>query len=204
MTQITKGIRSILSYPIVYTSFQYLMGAKRSWTNIANNYIKAKQGNTFLDIGCGPADILDYLPAVEYWGFDISEQYIQKAQLKYADRGNFNAQYLDEATLDTLPKFDIVLMCGVLHHMDDDTAKATIKLAHKALKTGGRLVTIDPCFTPKQNWFARFLIENDRGQNVRVEAAYKALIGRSFNHLEVRVEHQAWIPYTHCYMVCTK
>ena len=204
MSQRLTGIRSILSYSIIYTSFQYLMGAKSSWANIANNYIKAKHGNTFLDIGCGPGDILDYLPFVEYWGFDISEQYIQKAKLKYADRGSFNAQYLDEVTLDALPKFDIVLMCGVLHHMDDDTAKATIKLAHKALKIGGRLVAIDPCFTPNQNWFARFLISNDRGQNVRVVTDYKALIGSSFNHLEVKVQHQAWIPYTRCYIVCTK
>jgi len=204
MAQITTGFRSILSYPLVYTSFQYLMGAKKSWTHIAQNYIKAKQGDTFLDIGCGPADILDYIPRVDYWGFDISEEYIQKAKNKYAERGHFFAKYLDEAILHELPKFDIVLMCGVLHHMDDKTAKAIIKLAHHALKEGGRLVTIDPCFTQDQNWFARFLVENDRGQNVRVESAYKMLVGKTFKDLEVHVEHQTWIPYTHCYMVCRK
>jgi SAM-dependent methyltransferase len=156
MTQITKSIRSISSCPIVCTSFQCLMGAKSSWTNIANNYIKAKQGNTFLDIGCGPADIIDYIPSLEHWGFDIIEQYIQKAKLKYAGRGSFNSQYLDEATLDALPKFDIVLMFGVLHHMDDDSAKVNIKLAHKALKTGGRLVAIDPALPPQSKLICTF------------------------------------------------
>ena len=205
MSQITSGLRTILSIPFVYSSFQILMGAKRIWESLAKDVMQAKPGMTILDIGCGPADILDYLPeGVEYYGFDISPEYIQTAQKKYGDKGHFICQLLQESDLKTLPKFDCVVLTGVFHHMDDIQAKKVAKLAHQALKDGGKLVSVDPCYTPEQNPIARFLISKDRGQNVRVESAYKAVVNRTFKHISTQIVHRAWIPYTHFYMVCTK
>jgi hypothetical protein len=40
-------------------------------------------------IGCGPADILDFLPAIDYIGFDANPKYIQEARKRYKDRGTF-------------------------------------------------------------------------------------------------------------------
>ncbi len=88
--------------------------------------------------------------------------------------------------------------------MDDAHAKKIAKLAQIALKDGGKLVSVDPCFAENQNPIARFLISRDRGQNVRVEAAYKAIVQRTFKFVKTNIVHRAWIPYTHCYMVCTK
>ena len=205
MSQITSGLRTILSIPFVYSSFQILMGAKRIWESLAKDVMQAKPGMTILDIGCGPADILDYLPeGVEYYGFDISPEYIQTAQKKYGDKGHFICQLLQESDLKTLPKFDCVVLTGVFHHMDDIQAKKVAKLAHQALKDGGKLVSVDPCYTPEQNPIARFLISKDRGQNVRVGSAYKAVVNRTFKHISTQIVHRAWIPYTHFYMVCTK
>ena len=73
-----------------------------------------------------------------------------------------------------------------------------------ALKAGGKLISVDPCFAPNQSQIARFLISQDRGQNVRVESAYAQLVNRVFSKTEIQVVHKTWIPYTHCYMVCTK
>jgi len=88
--------------------------------------------------------------------------------------------------------------------MDDTQAKNIAKLAHLALKDGGKLVSVDPCYAQDQNPAARYLISKDRGQNVRVESAYKAIVNRTFKHIDTRIVHRAWIPYTHCYMVCSK
>lgn len=205
MPQITSGLRTILSIPFVYSSFQILMGAKTIWSSLANDVIQAKSGMAILDIGCGPADILNYLPeGVNYYGFDISQDYIQTAQKKYGDKGHFICKLLQESDLSSLPKFDCVVLMGVFHHMDDIQAKKIAKLAHAALKEDGKLVSVDPCYTPEQNPIARFLISKDRGQNVRVESAYKAIVNRTFKHIDTKIIHRAWIPYTHCYMVCTK
>jgi len=157
-----------------------------------------------LDIGCGPADILADLPDVEYWGYDISEAYIAQANRRFGKRGRFECKQLQFEDLVVLPKFDVVLALGLLHHLDDSVAVGVLQLAHEALKPGGRLLTIDPCLDPSQNPVARFLVRNDRGQNVRDRKEYSALADKVFSSPRVEVRHQTWIPYTHCFMECQK
>lgn len=202
--QITTGIRSLLSHPKIYSAFQYLMGAKKGWSLYVNTYVRPKSGDVILDIGCGPADVLEYLPNVEYWGFDISEDYINKAKRKYSEKGKFFSHMLSISDVEQMPKFDLVIACGVLHHVDDKTTYDLLKLAYSALKPGGRFVTVDPCFASDQNPLARFIISKDRGQNVRDQLGYKSLALAVFSEVVVTVKHKVWIPYTHCYMECTR
>lgn len=204
MAQLTHGVRAILSHPFVYSAFQSLMGAHRSRQSFVTNYVKPISGMKILDVGCGPADILGYLPDVDYWGYDISEAYIAQARTWFGRRGRFNCKQLQLDDLAVLPKFDIVLALGLLHHLDDSVALTVLQLAHEALQPGGRLLTIDPCLDPLQNPVARFLVRNDRGQNVRNKEQYRALAKRVFSSPRVEVRHQAWIPYTHCFIECQK
>jgi SAM-dependent methyltransferase len=204
MSQITNGLRAMLSHPIVYTAFQNIMGTSLGYQRLVSEYIRPKPGMRVLDIGCGPAAVLEYLPKVEYYGFDISESYITSAQKRFCKQGHFICGPLTVGTLSSMPTFDLVLGLGLLHHLEDDAAAECFDLAHLALKPGGRFVTIDPCFEDGQNLLARILIKMDRGQNVRKRPEYDALGGRSFKTRTTIVKHSAWIPYTHCIMECTR
>ena len=88
--QVTTGIRSILSNPMVYDFFQALMGAHAVRQQLVNEHVRPVSGCRILDIGCGTARILDYLPSVQYYGFDPSLQYINDANQRYGVRGHFN------------------------------------------------------------------------------------------------------------------
>jgi SAM-dependent methyltransferase len=202
MAQITSGFRSILSYPFVYSALQTLMGGGKSRADFVSSCVRPFSGMRVLDIGCGPADILAYIPEVNYWGFDISRPYIENAKKRFGLQGNFYCKLLDSDDLRELPSFDLVLALGLLHHLDDFDAQNVIELAHKALKPGGRLLTVDPCYEPSQNFIARFLIKNDRGQNVRDKQGYQSLLSRVFPSVRAEVRHQSWIPYTHCITEC--
>ena len=104
MAQITSGVRAVLSIPFIYSTFQYLMGARDIWRYLANDVLHVTSSDCVLDIGCGPADLLAYLPEnVTYWGFDISEEYINKARLRYRDKGHFVCNLLEQADLQKLP-----------------------------------------------------------------------------------------------------
>lgn len=203
MAQVTTGIRSILSQPLVYEAFQNLMGAKQGRMMIVRDYIRPFAGMRILDLGCGTAEILSFLPNdIVYVGYDMSAEYIAEAERKFGTRGTFHCRLLEAAEVATLEPFDLVMGLGVLHHLDDDTAKQFMALAKSALKPGGRVLTRDPCYAPGQNPIARFLVSRDRGQHVRHEAEYRVLGESAFGNVAGWLTHQAWIPYTHWTMEC--
>jgi SAM-dependent methyltransferase len=202
--QITAGIRSILGHPSVYDFFQTLMGADRGRRELVKQHIRPVEGMRLLDIGCGTARILDYLPSLTYHGFDLSQEYIDEALARYPERGRFRCAMVEEATLQDEPSYDLVLAVGVLHHLDDDAVLKLLGLAKSALRDGGRLVTLDPCFDKDQNAIARFLVSKDRGQNVRSAEQYRELGCNEFEQVTGKVKHRSWIPYTHWIMECTK
>jgi SAM-dependent methyltransferase len=204
MAQVTTGLRALLSHPQVYRRFQNLMGAERLRKQLVSDFVRPVPGQTILDIGCGPADILNHLPHVNYFGFDISSQYIEQAKGRFGDRGQFFCQPLAAAALKLLPEVQLVFAFGLLHHVSDTSAEEILRLAFSALAPGGRLITFDPCYEPGQNPLAKFLIARDRGQHVRHKAGYQRLAETVFPSPRVEIQHARWIPYTRCIMECFK
>jgi SAM-dependent methyltransferase len=205
MSQVTHSISAILSHAKVYDVFQWMMGAKRGRSIVSSRYIKSKNGDCVLDVGCGTADIRRYLSDVEYFGIDPNPHYIAAAKIRFRDVPGctFLCGTFDEAILARLPKFDIVLASAVFHHLSDEDVVQVAKLAKAALKKHGRLVTLDPCYVEGQSPIAKFLISRDRGQHVRDAEGYRALMSYVFDSIVMDVCHDlARCPYTHVAMEC--
>ena len=203
MSQITSGFRSILSLPKSYSLLQRLVGAERSRRILCDAYIQAAPGERVLDIGCGTADILDHLPAVDYSGFDLNPRYVAYAERRFGARGVFRCEDVGKAALGDQGGFDLVLALAILHHLDDGEVIRLFELARGAMKPGGRLVTFDSCYVEGQSHVARFFIDRDRGRNTRTEAGYRALAERVFPSVESHVRHDLLnIPYTHIILKC--
>ncbi|MEZ0168401.1 class I SAM-dependent methyltransferase [Microvirga sp. TS319] len=200
MAQDTSGVRSVLSHPLVYDIAQFLMGASRNRRWMQRTFIQAKPNERVLDVGCGTADILSVLPEVQYVGFDISEPYIKHAQQRWRNRGQFFAQYLSKASLNSHEPFDLILATGLLHHLDDSEVHDLLDNLATHLKPNGRIITVDGCFTDGQNPIAKFVIQQDRGKSVRSPEAYAVLARKSFASVEGWLCERAWIPYTYWIM----
>ena len=201
MGQNTSGMHAILSNSHVYDLLQNLMGAHKLRKQLVKNYIRPFSGMSVFDIGCGTAEILRYLPEdIFYYGCDINQEYINSARNRYKKRGVFFQSTFDTSMLKSLPKFDLILLFGVLHHLGDHEVKEVAYLSKDVLKGKGRLISIDPCFVENQNILARYLISNDRGSNVRTPKGYEDLIADVFGSVEGVVQPQRWIPYTHWIM----
>ncbi len=200
-------LNSILEQPVVYKLFSALVGAQNSQSAFVNQYVRPAAGSRILDIGCGPGNILDHLPQVDYFGFDFNPSYIGSATRRYGHRGQFFCQRVSEARvfLEQPESFDIVLAIGILHHLDDTEAIRLFDIARHALKKGGRLVTFDGCYVDEQSRAAKYLLSRDRGRFVRDEKGYAGLAKTRFDEVRVSIRHDLLhIPYTHIIMECVK
>ena len=193
-----SGLKRVLSAAPVYQAFQNLVGARRLYRRLVREHIRPAPGMRVLDVGCGPAEILGELSDdVTYLGFDLSERYIEAARKRWGPRGTFRCAPVNEVTVRDLPKVDVVIAVGVLHHLDDRDAERLFTLAASVLARGGRVVTYDPCFAPTQGALARFLVSRDRGQHVRSPDGYQTLARRVFPRVEATVlQGHLRIPYT--------
>lgn len=166
-------------------------------------------GGRVLDIGCGTARLLESIPAsvppVRYVGFDMSKTYLAAARRRYGSRGEFHCLELTPQTVADFGPFDCVLAMGVVHHLDDASARNLFAVAHHVLRPGARLITLDGVFTDDQSWLVRHLLKADRGRYVRTESAYRSLASSAFGHVETDVSHDLFrIPYTTLVMECSR
>jgi cyclopropane fatty-acyl-phospholipid synthase-like methyltransferase len=198
-------MQSILALPHVYRLFGILLGAPRRNRILLEKYVRLKANDRVLDIGCGPGDLIRYLPRVEYAGFDANQQYINAALLSFGDRATFTCARVSTYLLTKPAYFDVALSVGVLHHLTDEEAVQMFRLAHTALKLGGRLITLDGCIAERQHWMTRYLVSKDRGRHLRTSERYLQMASEVFSTVAVHVRDDLLrIPYTLSILECTR
>jgi SAM-dependent methyltransferase len=179
--QINSGLRSFLAFPRVYRLTMRLFGGDANMRWFIDQILALRAGEKLVDVGCGPADILESLPAVDYVGLDISEPYIQAARQRYGSRGVFvSGRIEDWRTNPRTQQADVVLANGVLHHVDDEEARRILQFASAILKENGRFIFYEPCYLLWQSKLSAFFMRKDRGQNIRTEQEWKELAASVF------------------------
>jgi SAM-dependent methyltransferase len=194
---------SALSHPTLYLACQASIGAMRARKKCIHEYVRPRSGLTVLDIGCGPGYTITYFPQPDYYGFDISPQYISYANSRFSKYGHFHCRLFDQVALTFVPPVDVVLLMGLLHHLDDGSAGQLLALAKRAMKPGAQLLTLDGCYSADQSSLARFSLDHDRGQYIRDEPGYLEVASRVFNSVQSTVRKDLFfIPYSSLIMQC--
>jgi ubiquinone/menaquinone biosynthesis C-methylase UbiE len=205
MPTAAAGIRRLLARAWVYDLLQLAVGSNASHRKFVEEHVRPRPGDRILDIGCGPARILRALPeGVDYVGIDESAEYIEAARKTWGHRGQFHRV---DARAAELPEsdFDVALVMGVLHHLDDGGCWQLLRGAARSLKPQGRLVGIEPVRKPGQARVASWLINRDRGAYVRSPDDYADLARPHFGSVTVEVRNDLLrLPYTHAILQAAK
>jgi len=180
------GLKSIITVPAVYNFIQLIAGARMYRARMVREYVKPFEGCRILDIGCGTGEYVEFLnrccSRYEYFGLDAEARYVAHGKKVFAGRPGIHLyhQVLTEDAIAEFRNFDIVLAMGVMHHMDDLMVLSLLRLAKKALKPAGRLVTYDPGRFNDMNHIEMFFMNHDRGRNIRFPEHYDRLVAAVF------------------------
>lgn len=199
-------MRKLLQNPSIYSFLQGLIASRENGKYFVENFIKPFDGMKVLDIGCGPAFLLDsFHHNIFYTGVDGNKKYINFAKKKYPHQ-TFIHTYITSATTPSfLDKYDVVVASGILHHLDNYESENLLKCAYNHLTENGKLITLDGVYLKKQNIIARLLLNLDRGKYVRYEKGYNELAEKIFPQVEGGlIKLKIRIPYDHYIMVCSK
>lgn len=193
---VTKML-AILSHPRAYTLVQSVIGARRARARSVREYVRPQRGWRVLDIGCGPGYGVEWFAGAEYVGLDVNAAYIAHARRRYGRSGTFICQRFDEEIIGRVGLFDLVAMNGLLHHLCDEEATDIFRKIRRVLKPGGKIVTLDGCYTAAQSFVERKLLDHDRGRHVRDEQGYVRLVSGLFASVTAHVRRDLmFIPYT--------
>jgi SAM-dependent methyltransferase len=196
-------ISSVLSRPALYLLYQSLVGGIAARRKCVLQFVRPAPKLVVLDIGCGPGYTLSWFPEPQYYGFDVSSRYIRYAKARYGAQGHFFCQYFDDETLEWLPPADVVLLMGLVHHLDDDDALHLLQRVKRSMKAEGRVFTLDGCYREGQSRTARRLLDMDRGRFIRDEQGYLALARAVFPSVRASVREDLFrVPYTAIVMEC--
>ncbi|WP_353778102.1 methyltransferase domain-containing protein [Winogradskyella sp. 3972H.M.0a.05] len=200
---INKIAEFFLKNPFVYWSYQGLVGGHKARKHFVKNDVRPRPNIKLLDMGCGPGNMIEYLPNLDYTGFDADKKYIDAAVKKYEEKGLFIHSDIESFEITEPNSFDIAMASGLLHHLDDNNAKRFFEIAKTALKPNGRLITVDGCYIKGQSRIAKFLLDQDRGEYIRTQSAYEALAETSFDKVNISIKHSYFnVPYTLIVMEC--
>lgn len=188
-------LKKLLANPFFYHYSRQvlLLGMPlKTWAAYGNYYNKNER---IADLGCGPADILRFTnpsnkPAF-YLGIDQSGRYLKRAASRAAQK-NIPSAFI-KLNLDLLPsnegiktqlirsldeyQITTVNLFGVLHHLNDLAVITTLNAVFDSASVRS-LNTQDVLFLTR-NPINNFYASIDRGEYVRTEAQYDALLNKS-------------------------
>jgi SAM-dependent methyltransferase len=194
-------VKRLLGHHRVYVALQRGVGADRLRYRCLDE-LALTDGDTVIDVGCGPAYYFGRLPDVRYFGFDTSPHYIEHARQRWgSERAEFRCEIFGEEHLAQIPPADAVLLLGLLHHLDDEQCRHLLRVCARALAPGGRVISVDPTLHEGQNRISRWMSENDRGEHVRRPEGFVALARERFEEVDGEVVADAThIPTSHWLM----
>jgi SAM-dependent methyltransferase len=202
VTQRISGLYRLITIPSIHKGLMFALGADKAITRYVNEILQPTPGIKMLDVACGTANILSYLPPLDYTGIDLNEKHISYAAQRYGDRGRFIVGNAADDLKQGGKQFDLINVSALLHHITDNEAISLFASLARSLKPQGRIVTIDNVWLPRQRVAVRLINHLDSGTNIRTPENYLRLWnGMGLDVQTCFLNDLLRIPYDHIIMI---
>lgn len=166
-----------LQFFLAYLSIRILTLNYFAIRRIINNFLKTGKYHHVLDFGCGIGILAPLFTPKQYLGFDIDTKAIAYAKNKYP---KYSFQVGDATKLKLQKKFDLILIVGVLHHLNNKEVKAALEVIKSLLLPKGKVILIE-AIPPIHKWniLGHIFRSLDKGHYVRALENYQKLVDDS-------------------------
>ena len=139
----------------------------------------SRRNETVLDLGCGNGYLAPAFSSKGYLGVDSDPLCIEIAKKTYPKHKFITA---NATKVDLEKKFDLVLIVGLIHHLDNKETRNTINVIKRHLKKGGRVLVIE-AIPPMDKWnvLGRLIRSVDHGEHVRPLKSYLNILDKQFS-----------------------
>ncbi len=183
---VRRGVHALAVEPRTFDFLRWVLEAGyRSEKDVLRREGIAEAAS-ILDIGCGTGVMAGAFRRESYVGVDMNDRYIERAR---ATRSGYRFEVGDGRSLPFAEgSFDAVLISGVIHHLDDASARGLLEESRRVLVPGsGVLVMSEPVPTRNRwNWIGRIVVRLDEGDFIRPEGHYLEMAREVFGQAAVR------------------
>jgi SAM-dependent methyltransferase len=181
----SQWYQRLLGHPFVYNRLRPWVVGGIDMTAFYES-LEATTTDVIVDVGCGTGDALRYLSSVKaYYGFDVDARAIEFARERAAGRPEVTFEVRPVTAEDmALLQPTVVILAGLLHHLDDEQAVRLLELL-AGTPSIRRIASQDVVYLPGKR-VSNMLARLDRGRFVRNEDGYRGLVEQA----GLRLEHE--------------
>ena len=146
-----------------------------------------------LDLGCGTGEFAALFDPAGYVGVDAHPGYVRLA-VRLQPRHRFVCADALAWPGDGAP-FDLALVNGVMHHLDDPTARGLLESARRHMRPGGTFVVIEDVDLPGARAGTILVHALDHGEHIRTAEEWLRLVEGVFSVEERETYRSGLCPY---------
>jgi hypothetical protein len=179
----------------LYNLLQELVGGSRDRADFVRTHVTFRPDEKVVDAGFGTGGALEFLPLVNYFGFDPNPDYIRVARSRYGRRGEFWCGDASSPRVQELAqRADAFLSLGGV-----PSRPPTNRLAKYWAWHGPVCVPVvvsfftSLCFSANDDWLGRMFMRLDRGGNIKSDQALRALVSEYFAAVEEYIRQPVYL-----------
>jgi SAM-dependent methyltransferase len=183
---VRRGVHALAEEPRAFDLLRWILEAGYRGHKVVWRREGIVEAESILDLGCGTGAMAGSFRPESYVGVDVNPRYIARARTK---KSRYRFEVADGRSLPFADgSFGAVLIGGVIHHLDDASARAVLQESRRVLVPGRGVLVMCEAVPTRSRWnlIGRLVAALDEGHFISPAERYLEMVYEVFGQGGVR------------------